>query len=134
MKVNELQLDDWVYGIDGNGGKHPRVIAALDIYPTNRTPRIVTYGGYGYQQENLEPIPLTAEILEKNGFDKNESIFRWMTPEGSRFGGDEVVWNEACKILSIRSSKSFLDFGDCEYVHQLQNCLRLCKIEREIKL
>jgi len=62
---------------------------------------------------SLEPIPLTPEILEKNGFSRNGldiAIF-------DRKGGDD-----------------FVGAANLEFVHELQNALRLCGIEYEITL
>ena len=132
MQVKELQLDDWVYGIDG-GAKHPSVISAVDVYPRNRTPRIVTVGGYGYQQEHLEPIPLTAEILEQNGFKK----------KGHRYGIYEDYFD--FEMYEYNDGTWLVSYHCCEmslpdeqllicYVHQLQHFMRHCAIEKELKL
>ena len=132
MKAKELQLDDWVYGIDG-GVKRPRIIAAVDIYPTNKTPRIVTLGGYGYQQEHLEPIPLTAETLEQNGFKK----------KGHRYGiyddyfdFEMYEYNDGTWIVTYHCCEMSLPDEQllvC-YVHQLQHFMRHCAIEKELRL
>lgn len=132
MKVKELQLDDWVYGIDG-GVKRPRIIAAVDIYPTNKTPRIVTIGGYGYQQEHLEPIPLTVEILEQNGFKK----------KGHRYGIYDDYFD--FEMYEYNDGTWIVTYHCCEmplpdeqllvcYVHQLQHFMRHCAIEKELRL
>ncbi len=132
MKVKELQLDDWVYGI-GGGVKRTCVISAVDIYPTNKTPRIVTLGGYGYQQEHLEPIPLTAEILEQNGFKK----------KGHRYGIYDDYFD--FEMYEYNDGTWIVTYHCCEmqlpdeqllvcYVHQLQHFMRHCAIEKELRL
>lgn len=132
MKVKELQLDDWVYGIDG-GVKHPRVISAVDIYPTNKTPRIVTLGGYGYQQEHLEPIPLTAEILEQNGFKKKGHRYGiyddYFDFEMYEYNDGTWIVTYHCCGMSLPDEQLLV----C-YVHQLQHFMRHCAIEKGLRL
>lgn len=81
--------------------------------------------------ENLEPIPLTPEILEKNGNSHNHLWFRiegchfslYKSPDGSYsvefFDDLEMCYFE---VLTIR------------FVHELQHALRLCGIDKEIVL
>lgn len=79
--------------------------------------------------EELEPIPLTPEILEKNGFklDKEDGWW-WLTPKmGITFweeGNIELeAWNEHTAVnIHIK------------YLHQLQHALRLCGIDKKIEL
>ncbi len=135
MQVKELQLDDWVYGIDGAGGKHPSVISAVDIYPTNKTPRIVTLGGYGYQQEQLEPIPLTQAILAANFGMKNNTGLYGISDDYYDFDiyeindGTYLARYHNCEMSSIPDEQVLV----C-YVHQLQHFMRHCLIEEDIRL
>ena len=137
MKANELMLGDWVYGLYPNGKRYepPFRISAVDIYPTNRSPRIVTEGGYGFQEEHLAPIPLTPEILEKNGihYHNENNTYYWLNRKSFRefiqleyaSGG---IWQVLCKGRLGHTRNSF------GYIHQLQHALRLCGIEKEIVL
>lgn len=67
----------------------------------------------------IEPIPLTAEILDKNGFDIHETLGEWH-PSINGFSfvnkySDEPLEIDVCGLcVEIR------------YVHQLQHALRLC--------
>ena len=127
MKANELMLGDWVEGLYPNGNRYPRPfrISAVDTYPKNRSPRIVTEGGYGFQEEHLNPVPLTPEILEKNGF--NEERMQRM-----------AVWR--LDTFAVECDFSTWEFfwanGDViiNHVHELQHTLRLCGIDKEIVL
>lgn len=69
----------------------------------------------------IEPIPLTAEILEKNGFVQD----------------DESWWYKDFRIVLSSSKGVSLVCGRqikfC-YVHELQHALRLCGIEKTIEL
>jgi len=128
MKANELMLGDWVYGLypDGSRYKPPFRISAVDTYPSNRSPRIVTAGGYGFQEEDLAPIPLTPEILEKNGFVNNDLPFinGW-----EQYGLFLYPAGEGYRINCGQNVSMVIDT-----VHQLQHALKLCGIEKEIVL
>lgn len=74
----------------------------------------------------LVPIPLTPEILEKNGFKYiNEEPFF-------------VGWEQYGMVLDKRAgggfSVSILIATPIDYVHELQHLLRLLKIDKEIEL
>lgn len=76
--------------------------------------------------DKMEPIPLTPEILEKNGFTNGEfyaesHIEDWQIMSDSSH-------------LAARSECGWCIDIPCQYVHQLQHALRLCGIEKEIKL
>lgn len=142
MKAKDLMIGDWVYGLYPNGERYaiPFRISAIDIYPLNRSPRIVTMGGYGFQQEHLAPIPLTPEILEKNGFTDCETtnLGREM---GNTFwypGKDNFISNSALMINLMKNS--FLirfeinTIYRLRFVHELQHAFRLLGIEKEIEL
>lgn len=74
----------------------------------------------------VEPIPLTAEILEKNGFENETSDFwklrvddkpyhySFRLNKGGVFGGDG--YNMNCNIYTIT----------IKFIHELQHALRLC--------
>ncbi len=75
----------------------------------------------------LRPIPLTSEILEKNGFLKDENC-RLILPMAV------VLWsdNGRTMIRSLINDKHF--YGWCHNVHEMQQALRLLNIEKEIQL
>lgn len=87
---------------------------------------------------SLEPIPLTPEILEKNGFDgvysSNYKIFKeegYSTLYISLWKGRLSIY----KTPDIRQRHAATRLSmDCKYVHELQNALSLCGIEYEVKL
>ena len=81
---------------------------------------------------DIKPIPLTAEILEKNGFIK-QSFDGWML----RTENYSIMWriDYGEPNLNIDSWSAyygtFHKFG-ISFVHELQHALRLCNIEKEI--
>lgn len=82
----------------------------------------------------IEPIPLTLEILEKNG---------GFYPKGSMWMKLDNHYRELWICKHTDGTYWLYSSGDCDkdenfaeirYVHQLQNALTLCGINKEIKL
>lgn len=129
MKGNELMIGDWVYFHNGTVVEPRRVTGVL-------IPDCI-YLDLGYKPHtnlytisSVEPIPLTSEILEKNGWHQTES------PEGF----DMMVLsndNQAVLWWFINTFTLMLIGGSIlkiKYVHELQHALRLCGIKRKIIL
>ena len=100
-----------------------------------------------YHISLFEPIPLTPEILEKNGFGKvldedGTECYRYYNRAADGYikislynGGDgdwgiEIVNYEKFDDNEIVYNNSFIFLT----VHKLQHALRLCGIEKEIVL
>ena len=78
--------------------------------------------------EKLAPIPLSPEILEKNGWKRNEYYGLWYREEEEFFiekgeDGNAFWWVCGAGLVC-----------PLNFVHQLQNALTLCRIEKEITL
>ena len=95
----------------------------------------------------VEPIPLTAEILEKNGFEELmsegwESAAKFgRVPEPTGvwqygFGQfDSVSYLPKRNFLSVKFMEGYTaDIANIKYVHELQHALRLCGVGKEIIL
>jgi len=79
----------------------------------------------------LEPIPLTPEILEKNGFAiENDDTYVWRHESGL----EKIIWfNGGCTtVVSVRCDSIYE--GYCYDVHELQHALKICGIRKEIEL
>lgn len=76
--------------------------------------------------EKLQPIPLTPEILEKNGF-KNSEFF------GELHYKDWQIISD-CYYLAARCGDGWHIDIPCKFAHELQHALRLSGIEKEIVL
>ena len=122
MKAKDLMIGDWVN-------------IAVEEY--NNPTRIREIGSFWvkvikdemeYSNILVTPIPLTPEILEKNGFVRSEVFVEWKYEYEDIY----MLW-KPFPWLSVLSDGSELKFP-CEYVHQLQHALRLCGIEKEIVL
>lgn len=91
-------------------------------------------------QTDISEIPLTPEILEKNGFVNKKGRFM---QKGNFDDPPLIMWHLIDdKILGHPKSQLEIHHGEesihvsllCIYVHELQHALRLCGIEKEIVL
>ena len=82
-----------------------------------------------YYDVELEPIQLTDEILEKNGFEKDRDYGYFI---GQSNSGYYIYFNN--NHLFIQAGYDAIEFAWCEYVHELQHALKLCGITKSIKL
>lgn len=133
MNANELMVDDWVLH-DGE----PYQIRQLGIYGMNRDGEdypAVCVGkpkgiGLIIERNEIEPIPLTPEILKKNFSSTTDWYF---------IGTDKF-----CFRIDKHKDKWDLYFGrdgrgtnlqiKISYVHELQHALKLCGINKETEL
>lgn len=162
MKANELMIGDWVK-FDG------RTFKLCDVTVINpiTNPALVTRS---YIRKDVEsptgcfndaliiesalplkdiyPIPLTAEILEKNGFcvygdqaTYAEESDYYGKPTALRVQcnkyGDLHIWIEY--VYTEGREQHVVEYEPklhlrTRYVHELQHALRLCGVEKEIVL
>lgn len=80
--------------------------------------------------DNIEPIPLTQEILEKYGFKKYNELYRLDVAEGVFVNAD---FKSKEPFVSIHNA-CYRATPICWYLHQLQHALKLCGIKKEIEL
>lgn len=126
MKANELMIGDWV--LDTRTGIPLRVnpfMAELEV-------------------PEWQPIPLTVEILEKNGFvdptfeAQKRERFVVLCKEYQINYYFNINWFSIYKNAGVNGSDYpvfICAFQErIKYVHELQHALRLCKIEKEIVL
>lgn len=85
--------------------------------------------------KDLEPIPLTPEILEKNGFIRGMFYGEWQFDLDSFpfsvVQRENNSWYLGREEHGIAHNREIIDIS---YVHELQHALRLCGIEKEIEL
>lgn len=135
MNVEELMLGDWVYGYDGEW-KPICVKQIMGFHPS-----IVAVHTYGYQPDQIKPIPITPEILEKNGFLYKNGVWMWLESKGKIYISHLAnKWSVEVKNELARKDDlgradlvSFLrDWAENVYVHELQHAIRLAGIDKEI--
>ncbi len=125
MKVEDLMSGDWIlYKSDSLENAFP-----IQVTREMFNKELVVW------KDRFEPIPLTPEILKKNGIlyeklsyyyviendeDLECTYYMIKGPQGGwAIGVDTGAYN--CSV-----------FARIKYVHELQHALKLCEIEKEI--
>ena len=134
MKANELMIGDWVM-YNPNVFIEDEYEPPKEWYPMKITSgldiELATEGCYA-------PIPLTPEILEKNGWIYNNEDEKFL-PQTWVGGGLMLQAADDCGYCIVVTS----DYDDEDtnntpfvilYIHELQHALRLRRIEKEIVL
>lgn len=130
MKVEELMINDWVSINDSNFQvKVIKKKGVIKLYDNTEWGEHEIDFNTDYLEEFLQPIPLTEEILEKNGFEKDIDYGYFI---GQSNSGYYIYFNN--NHLSIQAGYDAIEFAWCEYVHELQHALKLCGIIKSIKL
>lgn len=138
MKTSELMIGDWVYN------KHHKKniqITPYDFFTHGHLPSGRQYF-IGEPElvsgKDLEPIHLTTEILEKNGWVYNNEDEKFF-PQTWVGGGLMLQGSDDCGYCIVVTS----DYDDEDtnntpfiilYVHELQHALMLRGIKKEIIL
>lgn len=89
--------------------------------------------GNAYEYNEIEPIPLTPEILEKIGFATERNIGHIIDD----WDGTQIIynsWDHNLRIIKNYKTRLDIETFDDIAVHELQHALRLCGIEKEIVL
>lgn len=125
MKASDICVGDWVE----DGYKKVQVTSITCDGIVETTAAISNI-------EVVEPIPLTDDILVKNGFSEIHHPGTGATDEYSEWflGGIKITeWLEDWKDhhFSTGGDDCSISFN---YVHQLQHLLRLCGIEKELTI
>lgn len=143
IKISALSVGDWVRYDRGTDA-----VQIMGIYVRNNQESIVMSDSYypdgviGFV-EHIKPIPLTPEILEKNGFEApkakvwNDSWY-WSNRKDVALELRESfgLWYMEIVTKEQRSglqSNRKLGIG-LKDVHQLQHALRLAGVEKEIEV
>ena len=141
MKANELAVGDWAFSPEM---KQPITIKAiLEHNQVIFAQRITNDVSNRYQRNcsEIEPIPLTPEILEKNSdgsfFNHDSKIIGYDGKRSTYHLGKAILYVEWERI-SMKPYIEIYGLGDTFYknyvgsVHELQHALRLCDIDKEI--
>lgn len=129
-EINSLMVGDLVYRVDFNTPV-PTKIIGMEVVNYDKMEYVVDVlnkNGYIVQLylNEIEPIKLTKEILEKNGFVWNDLPFL-------------QCWEQYGIMLHISGNGYEIICGEnislkINYLHQLQHLFRLCEIDKEIEL
>ena len=130
MKANEIMIGDWVkFDEDICSVDEVRLDGAVVL--TSMNTDLTSVDGSQVEDEEIEPIPLTEGILEKNGFVKDKTQYG---EDFYEFWSEDL---EYCIYLYLYGVYFFLFDNinmQIKYVHELQHILRLCNIDKEIEI
>lgn len=139
MDCKDLMIGDFVYVARGYD-KHLTIEKVKGIIADKDEPYPITIStSETVSLNDIKPIPLTDEILVKNGFKKQEDVNEWSYYKSKDGKGQYMIlWSMDYNYLEIGSyTDEFGEFnrlGTMRYVHQLQHALRLCGIEKELTI
>lgn len=147
MKATELMIGDWVYDTILKGNTRVNILSLSGIRGD--------FHENVWNEKTFEPIPITPEILEKNGFikdaykdDRLTDAYHLLVPTGferNSFTIQVSLYKEPiCGVSTLVKCWGWLppynggmnDIHLCSanYVHELQHALKLCGITKEIAL
>lgn len=138
MKANELMIEDWV--TSKKWRENPFQLTRIN--DDGKYYYGITAKGYyvgPFLIKELEPIPITIEILEKNGFKNDfyeeESVadYHKIRLEGYSLRGKVDGWDNFLITSCNGNIDVVTDFhgefrGELQFVHELQRALRCCKL------
>lgn len=113
-KIEEISKKGWAHIIH-NDGSNCRVALSSD-----------------YILDDITPVPLTDEILKKNGFDYENNV-----GDVLEYYNYEIIyntWEHELRILENREQILKIKTFDEMCVHELQHALKLCGINKEIEI
>lgn len=132
IKATDLMIGDWV-NIQSEKDDEPMYSQVEQLWEYEIDADFQT----GY--ENVHPIELTKEILEKNGFkeDFETNGIYWRSDCRKFCIVKELdTWYFAFRVLgeTVDKSPGYICISECNYVHKLQHILKDLEIEMEIVL
>lgn len=131
MKAEELMIGDWVFCTYPSIKKPFRVEEIRTVGDNELKIIISDEMRLVFQERYIEPISLTPEILEKNGFKKEGS---WFIIEDDYYDVSikeitDSIWRVKYCNTEFSAFDSVLHIA---FVHELQHALKLCGIDKEI--
>ena len=136
IEIDDLMKDDWV----SVSGLSARVI---ELMQSSNLPMIsVRISGnlFDFSEEEVSPIPLSEELLEKNGFmpmiytdpDNNDSCiyYEWIPTDEKYKWKCIMLWPNNEGEYSYSDTLSDIIITS---LHELQHLMKICKVKIEIK-
>lgn len=129
MKIENLMIEDWLlYKSDSLENAFP-----IQITREMFNKELVVWN------DRFEPIPLTPEILVKNGFVNSyidlslnkDSVYKY----NHFYTGNSVIVDMESNKLIVKYENDIwmnLPYNRTIYVHELQHVLKHCDIKKEI--
>lgn len=128
LKITSLSVGDWV--LFAGFPRRVAIISSTCVLPHKGVLDIATFS-----IDDISPIPITPEILEKNDFVKRDTYI-WNNPKmrctAYRFG--RKYWDVRVTYRARDYRPTRITIDNILYVHELQHALRLAGVEKEIEL
>jgi len=119
MKAQDIMIGDWVKPKNVDSFFRVGLIDADSVWDDSDT--------HEWDYDEIVGIPLTPEILEKNGWEKYE--------DDDGFHDEDCVFiPQSDNSYGVCIDKKRTFSGKISFVHELQHALRLCGIDKEIEL
>lgn len=137
MDIKELMVGDIVEYLDGD---QPIPVVVVKIDGPSDVVCLKQKNGHKFNTtiEYLRPIPLTTEILEKNGFrivfdgELHVSYFQDIESFHTEVKVDKIgIYQKLSMFDGLGNGVTIIE---CKYVHQLQHAFSICKINKQIIL
>lgn len=111
MDTNKIMIGDKV------------LVKVLSQIPDTYVAHTWTAEDYMRDMLQVKPIPLTKEILEKNGFTKvNSQRYDYGYPDTDCY----VKVNPKKNMIHVNGRNANCNLYDHSFIHELQHALRLC--------
>ena len=139
IKISELSIGDWVMNLYSNSPCRVNGLRVMfqDTYEIIAVSDDTQYMLIEDNKElhNFEPIPLTPEILEKNGFVKSSECC-WSNPSIEcaclRYG--TKYWDIRISGRNRAYRPTRISIDNILHTHQLQHALRLAGVQKGIEV
>jgi hypothetical protein len=144
IKIEELSIGDWVNVLNYHWDGRPYTGQVNGITKKHGTYYLQFGSALSAEIDRCKPIPITKEILEKNGFRLKEeaelcteyvsgdehSIITYVFYKESIYDIDTLL---DCQVGYV-GGLDWIHHCHVKYVHELQHALRLCGINKTIEL
>jgi hypothetical protein len=132
LKISDLSVGDWVRYRD-------REWQVCSIYQFTGEVGLLRKDSQICESiEDIEPIPITPEILEANGFQHNKKVFAdtwcWTNEKDTMIEVGMFKDNAYLRIVQLVDGHQQDSRLSVKHVHQLQRSLHLAGVEKEINL
>lgn len=142
MKASELSIGDWVKVLNYYWDGSPYIGQVDGIMKKHGTYYLRFGNALSTEIDMCVPIPLTPEILEKNGFNVKEedethtiyvradenSIIKYAFLKETIYGVDTAF---ECEFGFVGGLDRIHHFH-IKYVHELQHALRLARVKKDV--
>ena len=128
MKIAELKLSDWVYA------KNPITCEDMPCKIEKINDDKVLAGLIWCHFDELSPIPLTEEILEKNGWKEDDELWGIDYTFGQLHIEFFSNGKEIEAMVSVTDGRDVCCLRQIKHIHELQHLLWALGIKDDLKI